>query len=302
MDRLFWVLLRRVWSRWSDVLVVVTPETVVRWHRDGFRRYWARLSRRSQHPGRPLINTQIRSLVHRMAFENPSWGAPRIHGELQMLGFDLSERTVSRYMPRRPARPDAIQRWRTFLRNHREAIAAMDFFVVPTATFRVLYVWFVIGHGRRRILHFNVTDAPSAPWVAQQIREAFPFEHPIRHMIFDRDATFSAHVVAHLKSCGIGHARTSFRSPWQNGTAERWVGSVRREILDHVVVFNERHLLRLLREYVAYYHEDRTHLGLGKTTPAERTIERPSPDETMGVVAMPRLGGLHHRYTWRRAA
>ncbi len=300
-DRRFWIALRRLWSRWADVLVFVKPETVIRWHRDGFRRYWARLSRRGRKPGRPPIGRELRGLIQRIALDNPTWGAPRIHGELRMLGFDVSERTVSRYLPRRPPQPDAVQRWLTFLRNHRDAIAAMDFFVVPTATFRVLYVWFAIEHARRRVVHFDVTDRPSAVWVAQQLREAFPFDTAPRHLIFDRDSIFSARVVATLKSFGIEPARTSYRSPWQNGVAERWVGNVRRELLDHIVVLGARHLRRLLTEYIAYYHEDRTHLGLGKETPTARKKQH-RPDGDAHVVSLPRVGGLHHRYEWRAAA
>jgi transposase InsO family protein len=299
-DRFFWTVLRRFWSRWSDVLVIVKPETVIRWHRAGFRRYWTWLSRRRQ-PGRPAIDPFIRDLIRRLTTENPTWGAPRIHGELRMLGLDVSERTVSRYMPRREPLPGAVQRWLVFLRNHRDAIAAMDFFVVPTVTFRQLYVWFAIDHARRRILHFEVTYHPGAAWVVQQLREAFPFDAVPRHLIFDRDSIFSAVVVATVKSFGIDPARTSHRSPWQNGVAERWVGSVRRELLDHVVVFGEHHLRRLVREYVACYHADRTHLGLGKATPAGRAVER-HPDAEANVVALPRIGGLHHRYEWRAAA
>ncbi len=193
-DRLFWVTLRRLWARWSDVLVFVKPETVIHWHRAGFRKYWTWLSRR-QRTGRPSINASLRELILRVAAENPTWGAPRIHGELRMLGIAVSERTVSRYLPRERPSPGALERWIHFLRNHRDAIAAMDFFTVPTATFRVLYVGFAIDHARRRILHFDVTDRPAAAWVVQQLREAFPHDSAIRHLIFDRDAIFCGRVV-----------------------------------------------------------------------------------------------------------
>jgi len=202
---------------------------------------------------------------------------------------------VSRYLPRKPASPDAITRWLTFLRNHREAIAAMDFFVVPTVTFRPVYVWFAINHARRRILHFDVTNAPTAAWVVQQLRETFGLDVLPRHLIFDRDSIFSAQVVSTVKSFGIAPTRTAYRSPWQNGVAERWIGSVRRELLDHIVVFNERHLRRLLGEYVGYYHDDRTHLGLDKETPARRPRAKATAPSA-AVVAQSRLGGLHHRY------
>jgi transposase InsO family protein len=207
----------------------------------------------------------------------------------------VSERTASRYLPRKPASPDAIKRWLTFLRNHRTAIAAMDFFVVPTVTFRLIYVWFTIDHARRRILHFDVTEQPTAAWVVQQLRETFALDVMPRHLIFDRDTIFSAHVVSTVKSFGIEPTRTAYRSPWQNGVAERRIGSVRRELLDHVVVMNERHLRRLLGEYVAYYHDDRTRLGLDKQTPVRRTRSTARAPNA-AVVARPRLCGLHHRY------
>ncbi len=202
-DRLFWLALRRLWLRWSDVLVFVKPETVVRWHQASFRRYWTWLSQRRRR-GRPPIDPRLRALIHRLALENPTWGAPRIHGELLMLGFEVSERSVSRCLPRRRPPPGALERWLTFLRNHRASIAAMDFFTVPTATFRVLYVWFAIEHARRRILHFDVTEHPLASWVVQQLREAFPYDTAPHHLVFDRDAIFSARVVSIVDADGAG--------------------------------------------------------------------------------------------------
>jgi putative transposase len=300
MDRAFWVVARRLWSRWADALVIVKPETVVRWHRRGFRLYWAWISRPPRRPGRRPITDEARHLIRRMAVEN-RWGAPRIHGELLMLGFDVSERSVSRYLRSLRRRPEARQGWRTFLRNHREAIAAMDFFTVGTVSFRVLYVWFAIRHGRREVVHFNVTEHPSETWVVQQLREAFPYETAVRHLIFDRDSTFSARVVRTVKTMGVVPARTSYRSPWQNGVAERFVGNVRGELLDHVIVLDEQHLRRLLREYVQYYLQDRTHCSLAKETPARRSMQ-PRPSATAEVFALPRVGGLHHRYEWRDAA
>jgi len=221
-----------------------------------------------------------------------TWGAPRIHGELLMLGFDVSERTISRWMKRAPRDPELAKRWLAFLRNHREAIAAMDFFTVPTVTFSVLYCFFVISHDRRRILHFNVTKHPASLWIVQQLREAFPFESAPRFLIFDRDGKYGVEVPAAVRSLKITPVRTSFESPWQNGVAERWVESCRRDLLDHIIAANESHLKRLLSEYVDYYHEDRTHLGLGKGTPNSRI-----PSTALGRVASrERLGGLHHRY------
>jgi len=227
-----------------------------------------------------------------MVVENPTWGAPRIHGELLMLGFDLCERTISCWMKRAPREPEPAQRWLAFLRNHREAIAAMDFFTVPTITFGVLYGFFVISHGRRRILHFNVTKHPTSRWVVQQLREAFPFELAPRFLIFDRDAKYGPEVPLAVRSLKMSPVRTSFESPWQNGVAERWVESCRRDLLDHVIAVNERHLKRMLSEYVRYYHEDRTHLGLGKGTPDYRIRSTASGP----VLSQDRLGGQHHRY------
>jgi transposase InsO family protein len=230
-----------------------------------------------------------------MVAENPTWGAPRIHGELLKLGFDVSERSVSRWIRRAPRDPDSVKRWLTFLRNHREAIAAMDFFTVPTLTFGVLYCFFVIGHDRRKILHFNVTRNPNALWVVQQLREAWAYQQPHRFLLFDRDAKFGAEVFSAVRDMGSEPTRTAFRSPWQNGVAERWVGSCRRDLLEHVIILNERHLKRLMSSYLLYYHEDRTHLGLAKDAPAGRPTAIRSERES-NIQSFPRLGGLHHRY------
>ncbi len=231
-------------------------------------------------------------MIFRMVVENPTWGAPRIHGELLMLGFDVSERTVSRWMKRAPRDPEPATRWLTFLRNHREAIAAMDFFTVPTITFSALYCFFVISHDRRRILHFNVTKHPASSWIIQQLREAFPFGSAPRFLIFDRDAKYGLEVPTAVRSLRVNPIRTSFESPWQNGVAERWVGSCRRDLLDYIIAVDERHLKRLLAEYIRYYHEDRTHMGLGKGTPDGR----PRTIASGRVLSHVRLGGLHHRY------
>jgi putative transposase len=294
LEKLFWVLAKKLWSDWESGLLVVTPETVVRWHRAGFRLYWHWISRRGKRCGRNRISRELRDLILQMVRENPSWGAPRIHGELLKLGFGLSERTALRWMRKASRNPDSSQRWKVFLQNHREAIAAMDFFTVPTFTFGVLYCFFVISHDRRRILHCNVTQHPTSAWAAQQLREALPYDSNHRHLIFDRDSKFSTEVEAAAKAVRCAPVRTSFRSPWQNGVAERWVGSCRRDLLDHVIVLNERHLKRLLRKYVDYYHDDRTHLGLNKETPSGRLT---SPRRAgSAVISAPRLGGLHHRY------
>jgi transposase InsO family protein len=230
-----------------------------------------------------------------MAAENPTWGAPRIHGELLKLGFHLSEPTVSRWLRRIPRTADPAKRWLTFLRNHREAIAAVDFFTVPTLTFGILYCFFVIGHDRRKILRFSVTRNPNALWIVQQLREAWAYVPAHRFLLFDRDSKFGTDVISAVKDLGSQPIRTAFRSPWQNGVAERWVGSCRRDLLDHVIVLNERHFKRLMSEYVRYYHEDRTHLGLAKDTPTGRPIAI-CPAVESKIHSFPRLGGLHHRY------
>jgi putative transposase len=227
-DKLFWVAAFRFWPKWKQPLIVVTPETVVRWHRAGFRMYWRLTSRIRKPNGRRPNPGEVRELIFRMVRENPTWGAPRIHGELLMLGFDISETTISRWMKRAPRDPEPAKRWLTFLRNHREAIAAMDFFTVPTVPFGVIYCFFVIAHNRRRILHFNVTRHPTSLWVVQQLREAFPFGSAPRFLLFDRDGKYGLEVPAAVRSLGITPLRTSFQSPWQNGIAERWVESCRR--------------------------------------------------------------------------
>jgi putative transposase len=298
-DRIFWTSLRRWCPRWTEVLVIVQPETVVAWHRAGFRRYWR--WRSQTRGGRPRIDSETRALIRRMARENPDWGAPRVHGELLKLGLTVSERSVARYLRARQRRGDPKQRWLAFLQNHREAICAMDFFTVPTLTFQLLYGVFVIQHGRRRILHCNVTRHPTAEWIVQQLREAFPETAPYRYVILDRDTKWDAEVTVFLQSTGLQVKHTSVCSPWQNGIAERWVGSCRREMLDHVIAVNEEHLRRLLRAYVNYYHLDRTHDSLAQDAPQPRAVEH-KPARNATVVSLPRVGGLHHRYAWRSTA
>ena len=213
----------------------------------------------------------------------------------------VSERTVARYLRRIRRRRDPGKQWLAFLQNHREAIVAFDFFTVPTVNFQLLYCFFVIEHARRKILYLNVTRHPSADWVVQQLRNAFPEAGSHRYVILDRDAKFDDSVTTFLTATGLTAKRTSVRAPWQNGIAERWIGSCRRELLDHIIAWNEGHLLRLLRDYVRYYHQDRIHDSLEKDTPESRTIER-KPKANATVISLPRLGGLHHRYAWREAA
>ncbi len=299
-DRLFWVALRDRWSDWANALIIVKPETVVRWHQATFKRHWARLSGSGNAPGRPRVSRATRALIRKMATDNPTWGAPRIHAELLKLGIDLGEATVSRYLPKRPPEPDKVERWKAFLKNHMPDIAAMDFVTIPTASFKVLYCLFFIHHDRRRILHFNMTTHPTAAWVLQQLRAVFFNDPRIKYLVHDRDSKFAG-VSEWLKSAGAKSVLTSYRSPWQNGIAERWVLTLRRELLDHVVVLNEAHARRLISEFAAYYHEDRCHLSLNKDSPQPRPAQV-RPSENAEVIAIPRVGGIHHRYEWRDAA
>jgi putative transposase len=274
---------------------MVTPDTVVRWQRRRFREYWTRLSG-GPAPGRPSVSAEIKGLVRRMAAANPLWGAPRIHGELLKLGLNVSERTVSRLMRKRRRRPS--QTWRAFLANHVRDLVSLDFFIVPTARLRVLFVLVVLAHHRRRVVHFNVTEHPTAAWTAQQIVDAFPNDSAPLYLLRDRDHVYGAKFRHRVKGMGIGEVLTAPRSPWQNPFAERLIGSIRRECLDHVVVLGERHLRRILTAYFAYYHRARTHLSLEKDAPVGRHIEPPSLG---AVLRIPEVGGLHHRYV-RQAA
>jgi transposase InsO family protein len=293
-DRAFWVALSRLWPVWQSALVLVKPETVIRWHRKGFKLYW---SYKSRNPGgRRPIDAEIRMLIVRMARENPTWGAPRIHGELLQLGFEVSEATVSRYMPRRTKPPS--QTWRSFLRNHTEDLISIDFFVVPPATFRILYVFVVLEHERRRIVHFNVTEGASARWTGQQLVNAFPYDSAPKYLIRDRDKVYGAAFVRRVRAMEIEQVLTAPRSPWQNPYCERVIGTLRRECLDHVIILGEQHLRRILRRYLEYYHSCRTHLALDKDAPELRKHESIDGGK---VIALPMVGGLHHRYT-RRAA
>jgi len=274
--------------------MIFKPDTLVRWHRKGFRLYWTWKSR-PRRGGRPTIDPDVRELIRTMSRNNIGWGAPRIHGELKMLGIQISESTVAKYMIRHRNPPS--QTWRAFLANHTDCIAGIDFFTVPTATFRILYVFIVLSHDRRQIVHFNVTAHPSAMWTAQQLVEAFPFDSAPRYLLRDRDSIYGERFRNRVKSLGIDEVLTAPRSPWQNPYVERIIGSIRRECLNHVIILNERHLRRQLKSYSTYYHEARTHLSLDKQSPVPRSIE---PPEQGKVVAIPHVGGLHHEY--RRAA
>jgi transposase InsO family protein len=271
------------------------PQTVIAWHRKGFRLFWTWKVRHGQR-GRPPVPKEIRKLIRKMSRENPIWGAPRIHGELLKLGIDIGETSVSKYMVHRRNPPS--QTWRTFLENHVKTTVSIDFFTVPTIRFQVLYVFLVLAHDRRRIVHFNVTAHPTAEWTGQQLRAAFPFEQVPRYLLRDRDGIFGADFTKEVRDLGIKEVLSPPRSPWQRAYIERVIGSIRRECLDHVVVFNEESLRRHVKAFVQYYHETRTHLSLEKDTPAKRSVQPPGLGQ---VVALPQVGGLHHRYERRVA-
>jgi putative transposase len=290
-DRWLWVWLSRIWTGWQTALVIVQPETVIAWHRQGFRLFWTWKSRRRV--GRPTVPHEIRTLIRTMSAANPLWGAPRIHGELLKLGVEISQASVAKYMVRRRQPPS--QTWRSFLSNHIGQIVAADFFVVPIATYRLLYVLIVLAHDRRRILHVAVTDHPTAAWTAQQVRDAFPWDRTPRFLLHDRDHAFDDLTATAM---GLHEVLTAPRSPWQNAYVERFIGSVRRECLDHVIVVNAAGLRRVLNAYVEYYTTARTHLALEKDAPLPRPVASPTAGR---VVATPQVGGLHHRYE-RRAA
>jgi transposase len=289
-DRLFWVGLSLVWNGWRAALVYVQPDTVVRWQRERFRKFWARLSRVNRRPrGRPATAAEIRRLIERMVAANPLWRAPRIHGELKMLGIEVSERTVSRIL--RTLRRPPTQTWKTFLHNHVGQLVSIDFFTVPTVTMRVLFVFLVLEHCRREVLHFNVTEHPTAAWTSQQIVEAFADRDAPRYLIRDRDAVYGNEVRLRIASLHIEEVLAAPRSPWQNPYAERLIGSIRRDCLNHFMILNARHLKRTLASYFAYYHGSRTHLGLDKQCPISRRVS------SIGrIIEIPQLGGLHHRY------
>lgn len=294
-DRALWIILSRVWVDWRKPLTLVQPDTVIRWHRQGFRLYW-RWKSRPRWPGRRKLPKDVRDLIRQMSWDNPLWGAPRIHGELLKLGIEVSQATVSKYMVRHRKPPS--QGWRTFLTNHAKDIVSVDFFTVPAAAFRVLYVFLALSNARRRIVHFNVTDSPTACWTGQQIVEAFPWNTAPKYLLRDRDGKYGDDFVRRVESLGIKQVLISTRSPWQNPYVERVIGSIRRECLDHVIVFGEPHLRRVLRDYLAYYHTSRTHLGLEKDCPRPRPVE---PPDLGAVRTEPMAGGLHHRY-FRQAA
>jgi len=294
-DRIFWACLSYFWQKWRDSLIVVKPETVVRWHRKGVALYWTRLSKHHK-SGRLGPGKEIRDLIRKMAHANPTWGSPRIHGELLKLGIEISERTVARWMPRKKKPPSQI--WRSFLDNHVKDLVSMDFFVVPTATFRVLFVLVVLAHDRRRVVHFNVTEHPTARWTGEQIIQAFPDGSEPQYLLRDRDRIYGEEFKERILAIGVKEILTAPQSPWQNPLCERLIGSIRRDCLNHVVILGESHLRKILRRYFHYYHTYRTHLSLQKDPPEPRPIHGVNLGE---IIEIPEVGGLHHHYE-RQAA
>src|SRR4051794_8609222 len=286
-DRLIFMLLYRLAPTVLDAVTIVRPETIVRWHRAGFRTFWRWKSRRR--PGRPKVPLEVRQLIREMSLANRLWGAPRIHGELLKLGIDVGQTSVAKYMARHRRPPS--QGWRTFLLNHVDGIASIDLFVVPTILFRLLYGLLILRNDRRRILWLGVTAHPTAEWIARQVTEACGWESSPQYLVRDRDRVYGEAFTRRIRAIGIRDRPTAPRSPWQNGYAERLIGSIRRECVDHVIVFGERHLRHVLRSYAEYYNGVRTHLSLAKDSPLTR------PVQAFGsILPLPVLGGLHHHY------
>jgi transposase InsO family protein len=286
-DRWFFVQLYRWFPSILPALMIIRPDTLVRWHRAGFRRYWRW---RSRSPGgRPPIDAELRALIRQMSRENLLWGAPRIHGELLKLGFEVAQSSVAKYMVKHRGPPS--QGWRTFLRNHAQDIAAMDLFVVPTIGFDVLYAFVIMRLDRRELVWISATTHPTAEWVARQITEAFPWNEAPPYMIRDRDRIYGTVVIRRLRAMGIRDKPIAPASPWQNGFAERLIGSIRRECLDHVIVLGEAHLRQILKSYARYYNGIRTHRSLNKDAPVSRSVQRTGVIRSRAI-----LGGLHHHY------
>ena len=293
-DRLLWVWLSRVWVGWRSTLAIVQPATVLAWHRQGFRLYW-RWKSRPNPVGRPRLDAELRDLIRRMARENPTWGRRRIRAELALLGYEVAELTVAKYMHRKSPGPSPT--WRAFLTAHARGIVAVDFFLVPTLTFRLLFVFVVLRHERRELLHINVTDHPSAVWTAQQIIEAFPDDSAPKFLLRDRDSIYGEEFARRVRRMGIREVRIAPHAPWQNPFVERVIGSIRRECVDHALILNEAHLRRLLHGYIGYYNTARPHQSLDHNSPQPREVH---PPEFGRVVSIPQVGGLHHLY--QRAA
>jgi Integrase core domain len=287
-DRFFWLVARSLYPEWKRHVILVRPETVVRWHRRGWRLYWR--WRSSHHLGRPRLSPEIRELIATMASENPLWATERIRGELLKLGIVVSSRSIRRYRRGRQSRPPS-QSWRTFLANHAQAIWAADLLVVQTLTFQPLYGIFFVSHGSRQLVHFEVTAHPTAAWVWRQLIEATRWDRKPRYLIHDHDRVWGANFGLHASALAIKSLRTPIQAPRANSIAERWVGTARRECLDHLIPISERHLRWVLAEFADYYNHDRPHRSLGLQAPFPKP-----PARHGGIAVRPVLGGLHHVY------
>jgi hypothetical protein len=291
LDRAFWAWLSHIWDGWRIPLRFAQPDSVIRWHRKGFRLFW-RWKSRPHKVGRKTIGPAIITLIRQMNHANPLWGAPRIHGELLKLGITIAQRTVANYMAPHTRRTSS-HNWKAFLRNHCASMVSIDFLTVPTINFKLLYVFIVLSHHRRRVLHFNVVESPSAVWTGQQLREAFAFTSLPKYLLRDRDGIYGLEFQSRAHALCLEEVRIAPSSPWQSPYIERLIGSIRRECLDHVIVLNQAHLHRLVESYFAYYHRSRTHLALDKDAPDSRPVQGPEEGK---IVAFPEVGGLHHRY------
>jgi hypothetical protein len=291
LDRAFWVWLSHTWEGWKTSLGICQPDTVIQWHRAGFRRFW-RWKSRPHRVGRKAIGADTVNLIRQRSRANPLWGAPRIHGELLKLGLAVAQRSAAKYMVHHTGRSPS-QNWRTFLRNHLGSMLSVDFLTVPTLTFHVLYVFIVLSHHRRHVLHFKVVESPSGCWTAQQLRETFALTSPPKYLLRDRDGIYGLEFQRRAEAPGLEEVRIAPRSPWQSPYLERLTGSVRRECLEHAIVFNQAHLHRLPKAYSAYYHRSRTQLALDKDAPEPRPVQGPEEGK---IVAFPQVGVLHHRY------
>jgi transposase InsO family protein len=289
-DRMFWSWLSRRWAKWREALVFVQPATVISWQRKRFRDHWARLSG-ARKAGRPRISEEVRELIRTISSANPLWGTPRIVGELGKLGIEVAKSTVDKYHVRSRNAPSPT--WKAFLKSHLNELVSIDFLVVPTIRFKLLYVLIVLAHSRRKVLHFNVTSHPTALWTAQQLVEAFPWDSAPKYLLRDRDAIYGGEFRKRIHAMGIEQVLSAPRSPWQNPFVERLIGTLRRDCLDHVVALNERHLRRMIARYLDYYHDWRTQLSLSMDAPNPRVVH---PPDRGRVVAFPELGGLHHHY------
>jgi hypothetical protein len=292
-DPLFFVFMKSIFSKWRESLIIIKPETVIKWHRKGFILYWEWKCRNNG--GRPKIPQEQINLIKQMAQDNPLWGVPHIHGEMLKLGYEISESTVMRYMPKKDGSTTS-QNWKTFLKNHSSEIISIDYFCVPTISYKLIHVLVYLSHERRKIIHFNVTSNPTSEWAVQQLKNAFYEDEIPKYLIRDRDSKFGNLFKQSVSDFGINEIVTAYRSPWQNGYVENVIGSIRREFLDHVIVMNENHLRRLLKEYFHYYNYQRTHLGLDKDSPVSR------PVQVIGKIGkVPVANGLHNYY-FREAA